>query len=194
MDFKIRELTPHDESLYADLLESHKSTWAHEASTVDPIERSRMILTSPHMRVFAVHSEENGPLKMSITARRWTAMPVYTLIDFKSIDTFTVSSFKTAFEPLIRDLVLAMEAEKRFEFWYLIEDKGVYASRTKRQGRNIMQYVVEHLSRYSIFDEARFQAGELPEWPLYASMLGDRPARVATVLRRAIHQHKLEGT
>lgn len=193
MDFKIRELTAQDQSLYADLLGSHKNTWAHDASTTDPLERSQMILTSPHMRVFAAQSEANGSLKMSITARRWTAMPVYTLIDFKSIDTFTVGSFKTAFEPLIRELVLAMEQEKRFEFWYLIEDKGVYASRSKRQGRNIMQYVVEHLSRYSIFDEARFQAGELPEWPLYASMLGDRPAKVPTVLRRAIHQHKLAG-
>lgn len=106
----------------------------------------------------------------------------------------SLSSFKRHFGPLMQSLVLTMEAERRFEFWYLIEDKGVYASRARRHGRNIMQYVVPHLGNYSIFDEARFPAGELPEWSVYASMLGNRPAKVPTVLRRAMHHSKLMGS
>lgn len=193
MSFRIRELTSQDQDLYAELLRNHKSTWAHEV-VLDPAERSRLVLTSPRMSVFAVQDEAGGPLKMSITAHRWTAMPVYTVIDFKSVETLDFRSFKRAFGPMINAVVLAMEAETRFEFWYLIEDKGLYVSRTKRQGRNIMQYSVPHLAQYSIFDEARFAEGELPAWPLYASMLGDRPAKVRTVLRRAVHKSKLDGT
>ena len=31
---------------------------------------------------------------------------------------------------MIYNLVVAMEAEERHEFWYLIEDKDLYASRS----------------------------------------------------------------
>ena len=192
MSFQVRKLTHQDQELYAELLRNHESTWAHEIG-FNPDERSQSILTSPRMHVCAVQDVDGGPLKMSITAHLWTEMPVYTLVDFKSVESFQPPSFKRAFGPMIYNLVVAMEAEERHEFWYLIEDKDLYASRTKRGGRNIMQYTVPHLNQYSIFDEARFAAGELPKWPLYSSMLGNRPAKVRTVLRRAVHKHKLEG-
>ncbi|CAN5460433.1 hypothetical protein BH10BDE1_BH10BDE1_07980 [soil metagenome] len=118
-------------------------------------------------------------------------MPVCTIIDFKSAETLPFREFKQCFQELVHALVSTMEAAGIWEFWYLIEDKTTYATRAERAGRNIMQYLVPVLSSYTIFNEARFAANELPTWPVYSSMLSNRPAKVPTVLRRAIHNSKL---
>lgn len=196
MSLRAREITaefsasPEDDILkFAELLKLHKPTWTDPIKN-DPLTTSQTLLKSKNYRMFAVENDQ-GAFIMAMGARRWDWFPFYTLSHFRTIEFLNIREFKSAFSPLMQTLVGALEAEGRLEFWYLIEDKPIYSSREERHGRNILQYLVACLDDYIIFDEIRVPAGTKPTWPIHLSLLSDRPARVTTLIRRAIHKRKL---
>lgn len=187
---RIRELCASDAEAYADLLDCNKPTWANTAEIQNSEARSHYLLNSSLLRVFAAEADD-GHLRMSISARLWTELPNYTIVDFKTRTSLDLKLFKSMFSDLVGTMIAACENEGRFEFWYLIEDKEIYRSRSKRSGRNVMQYLVPSLANYTLFDEARFEPNELPKWALHVSMMMNQTVSAPTVLRRGIHSGKL---